>query len=149
MILSSAALLLAAGALTACGPAPEPDAAATEAPRATENPGVHVIVDGDDRPAAEQPEKAAGLWVTLSVDGTVVAELPFEERHSVVIEQDGVGENTLILTGEAVFMEDADCPGKDCVFMGEVTRENLESRVMGGFIICLPHRLSVEVWEKK
>ena len=34
---------------------------------------------------------------------------------------------------------------EDCVEMGEVTRENLELRVMGGFIICLPHKLSVEV----
>jgi hypothetical protein len=29
--------------------------------------------------------------------------------------------------------------------MGEVTRDNLEVRVMGGFIICLPHKISVEV----
>ena len=26
-----------------------------------------------------------------------------------------------------------------------VTRDNLELRVMGGFIICLPHKISVEV----
>ena len=34
---------------------------------------------------------------------------------------------------------------QDCVQMGEVTRDNLEVRVMGGFIICLPHKISVEV----
>ena len=27
----------------------------------------------------------------------------------------------------------------------EVTEENLEVRVLGGFIVCLPHKLSVEV----
>ena len=107
-------------------------------------------MDGESRPAApEGREKPAGLWVTVSVDGAAIAELPFEEKHTVKIEQDGTGENTVVLTGEAVYMQEADCPGRDCVSMGEVTRENLETRVMGGFIICLPHRLSVEVWEKK
>ena len=42
-------------------------------------------------------------------------------------------------------MEEADCHGQDCVKMEPVTRDNLEMRVMGGFIICLPHRVSVEV----
>ena len=149
-ILSAAVLLLALNALAACGPAPRAGGAVTEQPRATEIPGIRVLVDGESRPAApEGREKPAGLWVTVSVDGAAIAELPFEEKHTVKIEQDGTGENTVVLTGEAVYMQEADCPGRDCVSMGEVTRENLETRVMGGFIICLPHRLSVEVWEKK
>lgn len=149
-ILSAAALLLAANALTACGPAHGPGGADTEPARAAETPGIRVIVDGGSRPAAPgDGEKAAGLWVTVSVDGAVIAELPFEEKHTVRIVQEGIGWNTLILTGESVYMQEADCPGRDCVSMGEVTRENLETRALGGFIICLPHRLSVEVWEKK
>lgn len=149
-ILSAALLLLALNALAACGPVPRDGGAAAEHPRATEKNGIRVLVDGESRPAApEEQEKAAGLWVTVSVDGAAVAELPFEEKHTVKIGQDGIGENTVVLTGEAVYMQEADCPGRDCVSMGEVTRENLETRVMGGFIICLPHRLSVEVWEKK
>ena len=44
-------------------------------------------------------------------------------------------------------MEHADCDNQDCVQMGAVTRDNLELRVMGGFIICLPHKISVEVRE--
>ena len=42
-------------------------------------------------------------------------------------------------------MESANCEGQDCVHMEPVTRDNLETRVMSGMIICLPHRLSVEV----
>jgi hypothetical protein len=29
--------------------------------------------------------------------------------------------------------------------MEEITRDNLETRVMFGMIVCLPHRLTVEV----
>ena len=168
------AVALAAACLTGCSPAAEQPAAETAAPQETapqetglqeaapgesipaedasqENglPGVQVTVDGEILAAPAGGEKAPGLWVTVMADGAVAAELPFAEKHTVRIEQDGIGENTVILTGKAVYMQDADCPGKDCVSMGEVTQENLEMRVLGGFIICLPHRLSVEVWEKK
>ena len=51
------------------------------------------------------------------------------------------------LTGAAVYMDHANCDNQDCVNMGEVTLDNLELRVMGGFIICLPHKVSVEVRE--
>lgn len=44
-----------------------------------------------------------------------------------------------------VWMESANCTTQDCVHMGEITRENLYIRPMGGFIICLPHGLTVEV----
>ena len=61
-----------------------------------------------------------------------------------VVQPDGA-ENIVRLTGDAVFMEEANCQNQDCVQMGEVTADNLELRVLGGFIVCLPHRLSVEV----
>jgi len=141
---------------TAATQAASPQETASQEPTAAEAavtgaalPGVQVTVDGEAPESPAAGEKAPGLWVTVTVDGMVASELPFEEQHTVRIAQDGIGENTVILTGKAVYMQDADCPGKDCVSMGEVTRENLEMRVMGGFIICLPHRLSVEVWEKK
>ena len=71
--------------------------------------------------------------------------LPFEEPHVLRLELKDGGMNTVTLTGEAVFVSDADCPNQDCMGMGEVTAENLETRVLGGFIVCLPHRLAVEV----
>ena len=57
------------------------------------------------------------------------------------------GSNEITLTGDSVSMTEADCPNQDCIHMGAVTAENLETGVMGGFIVCLPHRLAVEVRE--
>ena len=81
----------------------------------------------------------------IALDGAPLADLPFGEAHTVRIAQAEGYENIVEFTGEAVFMRSANCENQDCVHMGEVTRENLEVRVMGGFIICLPHRISVEV----
>jgi len=90
------------------------------------------------------PEDGDGLRVIVTVDGNEIANLPFGTEHTLQVIRGG-GTNTLRITPDAVYMEEADCHGQDCVKMEPVTRDNLEMRVMGGFIICLPHRLSVEV----
>ncbi len=115
--------------------------------RASPPGAVRVLVDGKplgDSPAAE----GAGVRVYITVDGAPVATLPFGEAHVVTIRLPDGGENVVRLTGESVYMERADCENQDCVHMGEVTLDNLELRVMGGFIVCLPHRVSVEVREQ-
>ena len=107
---------------------------------------VQVILDGKPAAAQESTGSAGeGLRVYVTLDGKPLLDLPFAEAHTVRIVQPDGGENTVTLTGSSVYMTEANCEGQDCVQMGEVTRENLEVRVMGGFIICLPHRISVEV----
>ena len=112
--------------------------------RASSPGAVRVLVDG--RPWQDPPSAGeGGAQVYITVDGEPVATLPFGEAHAVAVRLPGGGENTVRLTGESVYMEHADCENQDCVDMGEITLENIEMRVMGGFIICLPHKLSVEV----
>jgi len=128
-------LLALALSMSGCGPAPGTG-------------GVRVLVDGKAwKEAAVSPESGDGLRVYITCDGQPLLDLPFGEAHSVQIIQDDGSENTVAITEDAVYMEHADCDNQDCVHMGAVTRENLELRVMGGFIICLPHKISVEVRE--
>ena len=105
---------------------------------------VRVLVDGEPFSGEAMPgEGGARVYVTL--DGAPLIDLPFAQTHTIdVIQPDG-GENAIVLTGESVYMDHANCENQDCVNMGAVTLENLEARVLGGFIVCLPHRLSVEV----
>jgi len=110
--------------------------------------GLRVLVDGEMwEDGAVSPANGDDLRVYVTFDGQPLLDLPFGEAHSVQIIQDNGSENTVAITGNAVFMEHADCDNQDCVHMGAVTRENLELRVMGGFIICLPHKISVEARE--
>ena len=110
--------------------------------------GIKILVDGAVWTGNSPVEgEKGGLRVTVTLDGKPLLELPFEEAHTVTVQQENGDENVIRITGEKVYMESANCDGQDCVRMGEVTRENLELRVMGGFIICLPHRLSLEVWQ--
>jgi len=122
-------------------------AGACSAPKeAGETTGAGIFLDGNPWTAGSPlPEGKGDLTVYVTLDGETLMTLPFEEPHVVRIVLPDGGENTLTLTGTAVTMTEANCEGQDCVRMGEITRENLEVRVMGGFIICLPHRVSVEV----
>ena len=107
--------------------------------------GIRLLLDGAEMTeTVRDPEGGDGLRVIVTVDGEEKANLPFGTEHTLQVIQDS-GRNTVRMTEGAVYMEEADCHGQDCVKMEPVTRDNLEMRVMGGFIICLPHRVSVEV----
>ena len=130
-VLISAALLLAACACM------------SEAP---EEAAISVLVDGSPwTPDPSQAQSGSDLRVYITYDGDPLLDLPFAEPHLVRVVQPDGDENVIAVTADAVYMESANCENQDCVHMGEVTRDNLEMRVMGGFIICLPHRISVEV----
>lgn len=122
--------------------------AASGCARSQKPGGARVRVDGAEwRGTSISPDDGDSLRVYITCDGQPLLDLPFGEAHSVQILREDGSENTVAVTGEAVYMEHADCDNQDCVQMGAVTRENLELRVMGGFIICLPHKISVEVRE--
>lgn len=105
-----------------------------------------VTVDGViQQGLPEEGASGGGTRVYIWLGGDLMASFPFEEAHTIVIRQADGSENTVRMTGSAVYMEDATCQNHDCVQMGEVTMENIEMRVMGGFIVCLPQRVTVEV----
>ena len=107
--------------------------------------GIRLLLDGAEMTETVlDPAGGDGLRVIVTADGEEKANLPFGTEHTLQVIQDN-GKNTVRMTKNAVYMEEADCRGQDCVKMEPVTRDNLEMRVMGGFIICLPHRVSVEV----
>ncbi|MBO7662459.1 MAG: NusG domain II-containing protein [Clostridia bacterium] len=93
--------------------------------------------------------RESSLRVIVTLDGREIAALPFGEAHVLRVTLREGGVNEITLTGDSVSMTEADCPNQDCVHMGAVTAENLETRAMGGFIVCLPHRLAVEVRERE
>ena len=134
-LLLMAACLLLAG----CGARPR------EVPDAPE--AVSVLLDGVAWDGASVSPEKDGARVFITLDGAALIDLPFDEARTVQIRLPDGGENTVGITGTAVCMAHANCDNQDCVNMGEVTLDNLELRVMGGFIICLPHKISVEVRE--
>ncbi len=143
------------------GSGPVPGAAVSPAPGETGAGAAQVRAEESAAPSGIQVFLDEELWsgdpgagvsaedltVYITHGGELLISLPFSENHIVTVRQPDGSENTVMLTGSLVRMMDANCSNHDCVDMGEVTRENLAGRILGGFIVCLPHEIIVEVRE--
>lgn len=73
---------------------------------------------------------------SLYMDNTIVIEQPDGCRNEVRIE-DG-----------RVYMAYSTCENQNCVHQGEMTTDNIASRALSNWIICLPNRVTVELAEE-
>ncbi|MBR0513603.1 MAG: NusG domain II-containing protein [Clostridia bacterium] len=103
-----------------------------------------VLMDGKElTETVVSPGAGDGLRIIVWLNDRQLADLPFGEEHTVEVLQQA-GRNKIRITQDAVYMEEADCQGNDCVKMGKFTRDNWEIKVPN-MIVCLPHKLSVQV----
>ncbi len=83
--------------------------------------------------------KQNGNKIKVTLDGKVFATYNLKENAEYVIKTEH-GENTLIIKGNSAHFKNSNCPDKTCENMGEI-------KELGESIVCLPHRLVVEVVE--
>ena len=86
------------------------------------------------RPVAGDAE---GLRAVVHDGDGGVHELSLAQDSETTIET-SFGTNVIVVRDGAVFVGDADCDNHDCMHQGEL-------RAPGRQIICLPHRLWIEV----
>ena len=84
---------------------------------------------------------APGSTVIIKLDGKVYGSYSLSENRRIEIKENKA-HNTVVIEDGSVRMEDSDCPDLYCVKQGRITRS-------GESIICLPHRLSVELVSDK
>lgn len=77
--------------------------------------------------------------VAVRVDGKVVQEFLLDDSIQYKIEGIG-GTNTLCIDEGSAWLKEADCPDQICVQTGKI-------RYAGQSIICLPHKVVVEIKE--
>lgn len=92
---------------------------------------------------------AAGIWiafalrpagaqtVSVTVDGKPYGTYSLAENQEIEINQNGE-RNILIIKNGGVHMAQSNCPGGQCLAQGEI-------RDGGASIVCLPHRIYVEL----
>ncbi|MNI61528.1 hypothetical protein D3C73_1168070 [compost metagenome] len=74
----------------------------------------------------------------ITVDGKLFKTVSLTKEEQTVEVKTEFGSNTLKIHDYGIEMHDADCKDKVCFTFGFVDRN-------GGTIICLPHRLMVEI----
>ncbi len=80
-----------------------------------------------------------GFNVQISIDGKVVENFSIEDDREYQVNTEN-GENLVIIENGQVRVSYADCPDKVCV-------NHVPIKSVGEVIICLPHKLVVEVVE--
>lgn len=87
-----------------------------------------------------QKQKTGSLFRIYS-DNEIMAELPLNRDDRFTLTTD-LGTNTIVIENGGAYMADADCPDKICEQMGLISKP-------GEMIICLPHKIIVEVSDGK
>jgi len=78
----------------------------------------------------------AGGWAVVSVDGQEIGRYPLDADLEMTF---GDAEyNTVVIRDGAVAVSEANCGDHTCMRRGEIDRS-------GETIICLPHRLIIEI----
>ena len=80
-----------------------------------------------------------GASVRITIDGTVYGTYSLNEDREIPVEQDGSVINVVQIEHGSVRMKQATCPDELCVRQGAISRERQT-------IVCLPHKLVVEVY---
>ena len=132
----TAAILMAALLLFSCGAAEESGSAGAD-----EQQPLLLQITADDPSIA---------YVLVNAPEPVgLLPLPVEGEYERTIRQqmpDGSeAVNKIQLTPEGFRVTEANCENHDCIDEGEVTLANREERILGGMVICLPHRLMLEL----
>ena len=81
---------------------------------------------------------APGMRAVIKQNGEIIRVLSLSGDYEVNVEFEEVGYNRVRVKEGSIAVIDADCPDKLCVSQGYISSGGLP-------IVCLPHRLSVEV----
>ncbi len=74
----------------------------------------------------------------ITVDGEVVERLDLATDQDLIISSADDGWNHVYIENSKVWVEEANCPNKDCVRQGKISHD-------GEVIWCAPHRMSVTI----
>lgn len=83
-------------------------------------------------------EKAEARYAAITVDGEPFKTVRLDVDSEPIVIETPRGRNVLEVHDHGIEMLEADCPDQLCLTFGHVKRH-------GGTIICLPHRVLVEV----
>ena len=75
--------------------------------------------------------------VVITIDGQKYEEYSLDKDQTITIDNER-GKNVIQIINGTVMMIEADCPDGYCISKGSISRN-------GNTIVCLPHRLVVEI----
>ena len=98
------------------------------------------------KPEPKEEGAPAVMALVVRAGNLEYAPVPLTEDTEITLKQvENDIWNTVHVTPDSIEMAASSCENQDCVLQGIVTRDNLESRLLGGMIICLPNQVMLEM----
>ena len=88
-------------------------------------------------------KKQAKDELAVYVNGALYITSPLRAGQDLAVEQEDGSVNVIHMTEDGFFMKSSTCENQDCVFQGDVTRQNWYRRLLGPHVLCLPNRVDV------
>ena len=123
---------------------------ATAVPAATDAPAADATAAPEATyiPTGAEVFTAPGyVYISAGNEGRWFA-LPEGEPGDITIKNEEQV-NVIRLTNHSVMMASSTCDNQDCVNQGEVSLENLSTRVLYNMILCLPHQVTIELYTQQ
>ncbi len=84
-------------------------------------------------------------FLLINADGFNYPSVPLLTTGEYTFTQPDGSYNILHVTPTSIHMKSSDCSTQDCINQGTVSKDAMLFRPLGGQIICLPHKLIVEL----
>lgn len=88
-------------------------------------------------------------YLRITADKVVYEPIPLTQDRRIAINQAGGQQNIALIQRGTVHMDSANCPTQDCIHQGSMSLETRELRLMQGSIVCLPHKLVLELLDEQ
>ena len=90
------------------------------------------------------PQLGSHAEVCIKVNGQETGRYPLNENREIPLQTE-YGYNLVVIENCSVFVREADCNNHDCISQGSMNLDNYTQRFLGNLIVCLPHKLEIEL----
>ena len=95
------------------------------------------------RPRAQEADAAA--YLRISAPGMSFELVPLTQSQEIVIDQADGSHNIVTVFAGGFRMKESNCTNQDCILQGDVTLANMNQRPLANEVICLPHKVVLEL----
>lgn len=81
----------------------------------------------------------------ISIGGVVDREIPLNKTDTIELLQEDGKRNVVSMFPGGFVMQESNCHNQDCIHQGEVTVDNVDTRLLYHQIICLPNQVVLEM----
>lgn len=84
-------------------------------------------------------------YLRITVPGQTYELIALDAEREIVIDQEDGSHNVIEVFVGGFRMKESNCTNQDCVLQGDVTVDNIGERALANEVICLPHKVVLEL----